>query len=154
MPSYRFEWHQRITNVAHEYRSARTAVDRYRSDLVATPDLMGGDPEALKYLRSAHDNREGTYLVRLFATFEAALRSYDRAKHNDPNCSSRASILIDTIGGRRGRGIQTIIRQKVHEVRQVRNYWAHESDDKPYPMTIDEARKRLQFYLRELEDEW
>ena len=27
-----------------------------------------------------------------------------------------------------------------HEVREVRNYWAHESDEDPGPMTIDEAR--------------
>lgn len=154
MPSYQFDWHQRITDVAGEYKSARTAVDRYRGDLAATPDMIGEDPEALKYLRKTHENLEGTYIVRLFATFEAALRSYDRAKHDDPNRTTKASTLIDVIGGKRGRGIQTDIRRSVHEVRQVRNYWAQESDEKPSPMTIDEARKRLQFYLRELEDEW
>ncbi len=115
---------------------------------------MGQDPFTLKYLRRTHVNFEGTYIVRLFATFEAALRSYDRANHNDPTRSTRASILIDTIGARRGRGIQAGIRQGVHQVRQVRNYWAHEADEIPGPMSIEEARRRLQYYLRELEDEW
>ena len=66
MSSYRFSWHQRITNLSHEYRTARTVI----------------------------------------------------------------------------------------EVCELRNYWAHESDTKPGPIAIDEARTRLQFYLRELEDEW
>ena len=140
--------------MTHEYRTVRTAIDRYHVEVAATPDLVANNPEALQYLRKTQENLEGTYLVRLFATFEAALRSYDRSKHNDPTRTIRASILIDTIGGRRGRGIQPSIRQSVPEVRELRNDWARESDPKPGRITIDEARKRLQFYLRELEDEW
>ncbi len=62
--------------------------------------------------------------------------------------------MIDEIGGKRGRGIQPGIRKGAHEVRQVRNYWAHEEDAVPMPMTVDEARARLQMYLSELPDEW
>ena len=39
--------------------------------------------------------------------------------------------MIDEIGGKRGRGIQMGIRQRAHDVRRVRNYWAHESDAGP-----------------------
>jgi len=61
-----------------------------------------------------------------------------------------AVVLPETWpGGKRGRGIQPGIRQRAHEVRRVRNYWAHESDEDPGPMTIDEARRRLQTYLGE-----
>lgn len=112
------------------------------------------EPVAREYLRDAHKNLEGTYIIRLFAAFEAALRSYDRARHEDPGRNSRASAMIDEIGGRRGRGIPTRVRQGAHEVRRVRNYWAHESDAGPGPMTVDEARARLQSFLSELPEEW
>ena len=78
----------------------------------------------------------------------------DRSRHRDPTRVSDASLLIDQIGGKYGRGIEPGIRYQVHEVRRLRNYWAHESDINPGPMTIDQARARLQLYLSELPDEW
>jgi len=154
MPYRRFDWHQHITEVWGEFRSARVAVDRLKDAVAATPDLLKKDPVAREYLRVASGNLEGTYIVRLFAAFEAALRSYDRAKHNDPSRRTEASVMIDAIGGRRGHTIQMGIRQGAHEVRRVRNRWAHESDADPGPMTVDEARARLQAFLSELPDEW
>jgi hypothetical protein len=154
MPYRRFDWHEHLMEVWGEYRSARAAVDRLKAAVATTPDLLKNDLTASKYLPEAHKNLEGTYIVRLFAAFEAALRSYDRAKHNDPNRATDASTMIDEIGGKRGRGIPTETRQRAHEVRRVRNYWAHESDEEPAAMTIDEARSRLQIYLSELPDEW
>ena len=91
MPSRRFDWHQHITEVWGEYKSARAAVDRLKAEVVAAPDLLKNDPVAREYLRDAHRNLEGTYIVRLFAAFESALRSYDRAKHNDPTRKTDAS---------------------------------------------------------------
>ena len=123
MPYRRFDWHQHITEVWGEYRSARAAVDRLKDAVAATPDLLKKDPVAREYLHDAHRNLAGTYIVRLFAAFEAALRSYDRAKHNDPTRRTDAAVMIDEIAGKRGRGIQMGVRQRAHEVRRVRNYW-------------------------------
>src|SRR5438309_6546766 len=100
MPNRRFDWHEHIKDVEGEYQTARVAVDRLKAALVATPDLLKKKDEARRYLRHADRNLEGTYLVRLFAAFEAALRSYDRAKNNDPTRNEDASVLIDSIGGR------------------------------------------------------
>ncbi len=150
----RFDWHQHITEVWGEYKSARAAVDRLKAAVATTPDLLKKDPVAREYLHDADKNLGGTYIVRLFAAFEAALRSYVRAKHNDPAGTTDASVMIDEIGGKRGRGIQMGVRQRAHEVRRARNYWAHESDQDPGPMTVDEARARLQAYLHDLPDEW
>ena len=154
MPYRRFDWHQHLTDVWGEYTSARVAVDRLKDAVTATPDLLKKDPDAREYLRKAHKNLEGTYIVRLFAAFEVALRSYDRARHNDSKRETTAAVMIDQIGGKHGRGIQTSIRDDAHKVRRVRNYWAHETDEDPGPMTIDEARRRLHRYLSELPDEW
>jgi hypothetical protein len=154
MPYRRSSWHQHITEVWGEYKSVRAAVDRLKTAVAVTPDLLKEDPEARQYLRNAHQHLEGTYIVRLFAAFEAALRSFDQAKHNDPARRTDASIMIDEIGGKRGRGIQSGVRHRAHEVRRVRNYWAHESEEDPGPMTVDEARARLQAYPHDLPDEW
>lgn len=128
MPSRRFDWHEHITEVWGEYRSTRTAVDRLKTSLVATPYALKHEKVAREYLGKADRNLEGTYIVRLFAAFEAALRSYDRARHKDATRETTAAVLIDEIGGKRNRGIQPGIRQRAHQVRLVRKYWAHESD--------------------------
>jgi hypothetical protein len=36
----RFDWHQHITDVWGEYRSARVAVDRLKDAVAATPDIL------------------------------------------------------------------------------------------------------------------
>jgi hypothetical protein len=154
MPNRRFDWHEHIKDVEGEYQAARIAVDRLKAELIATPDLLTGITEARTYLRAADRNLEGTYLVRLFAAFEAALRSYDRARHNDPMRDEKASVLIDMTGGRHGQGISNAVREGAHAVRRVRNYWAHENDATPEPMTITNPRARLQKYLSWLPDEW
>ncbi|HEX4145716.1 MAG TPA: hypothetical protein VHY91_19575 [Pirellulales bacterium] len=86
--------------------------------------------------------------------YQAALRSYDRARHNDPNREEVASVLIDSIGGRRGQGISANVRAGAQAVREVRNYWAHENDEAPEQLTIAEARARLQTFLSWLPKEW
>jgi len=154
MPNRRFDWHQHIKDVEGEYRATRIAVDRLKVQVAATPDILNKDDGSRAYLRDTDLNLEGTYLVRLFAAFEAALRSYDRARHNDPTRDQVASVLIDTIGGRRGQGISTAVRDGAHAVRIVRNYWAHENDVMPDPITIAQARARLQTYLSWLPETW
>jgi hypothetical protein len=49
--------------------------------------------------------------------------------------------------------IQPGIRQRAHNVRRVRNYSAHDEEVVTAPMTVDEARSRLQAYLCEPPDE-
>jgi len=155
MPSRRSDFHQHITEVWGEYKATRAAVDWLRADLQDTPDLRNQLEEAARdNLRNSHLNLEGTYIVRLFAAFEAALRSYDRSKHNDPIRRTDASAMIDQIGGKRNRGIPMADRNRAHAVRGVRNFWAHESDDDPGPMSVDVARASLQKFLSELPDDW
>src|SRR5438874_2111004 len=111
MPQRRFDWHEHVKEIEGENKAARFAVDYLKAQAGAAANLFQKDDEARTYLRTADHNLEGTYLVRLFAAFEAALRSYDRARHNDPNRREDAAVLIDTIGGRRGQGISTGVRE-------------------------------------------
>jgi hypothetical protein len=95
MPNRRFDWHEHIKHVEGEYHAARLAVDWLKAGIVAKPDLLRKDGEARAYLRDADRNLEGTYLVRLFAAFEAALRSYDRARHNDMSRNDEPMTITD-----------------------------------------------------------
>jgi len=122
MPHRRFDWHEHIKDVENEYRAARIAVDHLNATLTRQSGLLRKHGVARAHLRTADANLEGTYLVRHFASFEAALRSYDRARHNDPERKEDASVLIDTISGRRGQGISDADRKGAHAVRRVRNY--------------------------------
>ncbi|WP_337173679.1 hypothetical protein [Paludisphaera sp.] len=155
MPYRRSDFHERVAEVWGEYKATRAAVDRLRAALQAAPDLANLlERPARDNLKAAHLNLEGTYIVRLFAAFEAALRSYDRSRHGDPGRRTDASVMIDQIGGKRYRGISKADRERAHAVRRVRNYWAHESDVDPGPMSVDHARAVLQKFLSELPDEW
>jgi hypothetical protein len=154
MPNTRFNWHERIKEIEREYKAATFAAHRLNDEVTHGAALLNDDVR--RGLRNAVKNLEGTYLVRLFAVFEAALRSYDRARHNDPNRENVASVLIDTIGGRRGMGIPGTLRDGAHKVRLLRNYWAHENDAFPEDaaMTIGDAQSRLQKYLARLPETW
>ncbi len=154
MLNRRFDWHEHVKDVEGEYRAARVALDLLASQDATVPHITRLDKKTRRYLRSANENLEGTYLVRLFAAFEAALRSFDRAGHNNPSRDESASILIDTIGGRRGQGISKTVRDGAHAVRKVRNYWAHETDELPEEMTLAQARAALERFLSWLPEEW
>src|SRR5207248_4025509 len=66
MPNRRFDWHEHIRDVWGEYWSAREAVDRLKTAVIATPGLLEKKSPARQHLRAAHENLEGTYIVRLF----------------------------------------------------------------------------------------
>lgn len=71
MPNRRFDWHEHIKDVEGEFNAARVALDRFADEVLAKPDIVV-DRDIRGYVRSAREHLEGTYLVRLFAAFEAA----------------------------------------------------------------------------------
>src|SRR5271157_5295877 len=97
MPHRRFEWHERIKAVEREYWSARRAVDRLSADVARDPSTLGEGPSP-RDLRSADENLEGTYLVRMFAEFETGVRSFWRAIK--PRARAQAEVLLDRVGDR------------------------------------------------------
>lgn len=121
MPFHLSEWQERVKSVENEYKSVRVAVDQLMAAVALDPTALKSQarPESLSV---AARNLAGTYIVRLFAAFESALCSYQRARHNDPTLQN-VSTLIDTIGGRRGQGISEKVRKGAHRVREVRNFW-------------------------------
>ncbi len=155
MQNRRFDWHERIKAIEGEFKAAKLAVLRLKHQLDEVPNILGSDVSRA-HVNNATINIEGTYIVRLFAVFEATLKSYDRARHKDPTRKNDAAVLIDSTGGRRGQGISASIRKAAHLVRELRNDWAHENNRLPIElaMPLAEARAKLQNYLSWLPDEW
>src|SRR6266542_5386145 len=79
MPHEAFGWLTRIKAVEREYNTARLAVGRLEQHAKDDPLVLTGDLR-LRDIRSVSERLEGTYLVRLFSEFEAALRQFLRAR--------------------------------------------------------------------------
>lgn len=75
MPAKLSNWLERIKGVESEYWIAELAIHRLRDDVRHDARLLrpGMRP---RDVREAATNLEGTYVVRLFAAFEAGLRLF------------------------------------------------------------------------------
>jgi hypothetical protein len=126
------------------------------------PVALAGDAQlptktSPRDLVAAADQVESTYLIRMWAEFETALRSYRRHITRGPDDLIRTRNLIDwTAGVKQGRAISADVRDDVHEVREYRNFLVHERDDQspPATITIEVARKRLNTLLHCLPIQW
>jgi hypothetical protein len=165
MPYQQSEWWRYINDVAKEYEASRVALTRLTAQARADANVLADEPKARNGLSRASDNLEGTYLVRLFAAFESALRSYERWWHPGRVGETRvdASQMIDEIGARnaddvprrRKRAIGTQIRDRVHQVRRSRNFWAHDDADAiAVPMSLERAKSCLLEYIAKMPLEW
>jgi len=105
----------------------------------------------------AADKVESTYMIRMWAEFEAAIRSYRRYITGDTDDRiTTSNLIIWTAGVKQGRAISEDVRDNVHEVREYRNYLVHERDDldPPAEVAIDVARTQLNTLLHCLPIKW
>lgn len=150
MPFLLSECRGRIQRAAGEYRVAREALDRLTSQAAADASTVHSPIN--EHLLQADLNLEGTYIIRVFAVFDAILRSYDRYRFKDPERETKAAIMIDQLG--KLLGVAEPIRMGVHRARRIRNYWAHELDENPGPMPLDRVRGYLQASLDRFPKTW
>lgn len=140
----------RVKGVERECHVVAAAVAYYTP--VAEADHAQLPPKTSpRDLDAASDQVESTYLVRMWAEFETALRSYRRSRNTGESDGQMwTRNLIDwTAGIRLGRAISEDVRDDVHEVREYRNFLVHQRDNQapPATVTIEEARKRLNTLL-------
>lgn len=122
-------------------------------------DAAFRDPTVLPYdaafeirdLKAAADSLEATYIVRLFAEFEAGLRSYWSIVRPT---SPPVSALIDAVAARALSRIIADPSGDVHEVREYRNSLVHEGDDAVKAVSLEESHRRLKLYLSRLPWDW
>ncbi len=146
----------RIKGVERECYAVAHAVARHRP-AVRAGDVVLPAATSLRDLDAAADQLEPTYLIRIWAEFETALRSYRRHKTGDPDDRIGTENLINwTAGVKQGRAISADVRDDVHEVREYRNFLVHERDDRepPAAVAIDVIRRRLNIYMQKLPERW
>jgi len=102
-------------------------------------------------LVAALDQVEATYLIRMWAAFEMALRSYHEEKTGHDEIKA-VNLVGWTAGIKQGRAISEDVRDRVHEVRNYRNYLVH--GNPAHAVTIEDARKRLNTLLHCLPIQW
>jgi hypothetical protein len=149
MPHRRFEWHERIKAVEREYSSVRRAVDRLSADVRRDPSALGEGPSP-RDLRSADENLEGTYLIRMFAEFETGVRSF--WKTIKPRARTQAEVLLDRVGDKCR--IPADMIRLAQSTRRYRNTLLHEREEDGAVVTVSVAQRCLQAYLARLPNSW
>jgi hypothetical protein len=141
----------RIRAIERECRVASIAADELDDRLRADPSAL--EREELKFVdcRNFRDHLESTYLIRLFAEFEAGLReAWELAFHRTTQPSVRD--LIDSLH------VQCFIPEKwrdsAHEVRMYRNALVHEGGDEAGTIGMREACSYLCRFLGHLPHNW
>lgn len=135
--------------VEREYSAAVLAAEVYRTEVVSGRARL---PHPIEWsdLESAADHLPGTYLIRVFAVFEAALRSYwdTLPRTSEPPMAD----LIDSLASRRR--VPDEERKAAHAVREDRNDMVHQSGVIELGHTLDAACRRLHTFLSRLPDDW
>jgi hypothetical protein len=149
-----FEWFDRLKFVERESYAVSSAVGE-RRDVVRGGRAPAPDRTTLRDLDAAFVQLEPTYLIRLWAEFETAVRSYYGSLTHDSDPHIRTADLINAVAGiRRGRAVADAVRVQVHELRVCRNSLVHERNDPAPRVPLDEGRRRLNTYLGKLPDRW
>jgi hypothetical protein len=155
MANNRFERVDRLKAVEREFRVVSNALEQLE---IALRDgrLVLPDQTTARDLDAARRRLEDTFLIRVWAEFETAVRSYHACLTHDTNLGIRAIDLVNTIGAAStGRAFSMARREQVHEVRRYRNSLVHERDDPTPPVAISEATRRLNSFLgAKLPEQW
>jgi hypothetical protein len=146
---------QRLAAVAAEYRAGYAASDLLHVQLKSNPNYGDAGDWSQQAARDFRDNLEGTYIVRLYAEFEATLRDYWL------NCLGRdteptmVQLVKDSIPDQYFP--QDYI-DEADEVRLYRNYLVHDAADEPSPdlavLAIHQVERRLRAYVSRLKPDW
>lgn len=149
MHSEAFDWGTRLKDVEREYNTARLAMDRLNQHAKDNPGVLTGD---LRYkdIGMASERLDGTYVVRLFAEFETALRHFMRQfQYREPR---NAEALVNRVKDRGGISDDHV--RNVHAVREYRNMLVHDRATPASEVSIRNATSYLGTFLAWLQRFW
>jgi hypothetical protein len=148
MPHDRDEWIGRIKGIEREHVAARFAIGSLASAAERDPTVLGATLR-LRELRHASEHLDGTYVIRLFASFEAGLRLYWATfKKSNP----QARGLLDGIAARRS--VPQDVLTNAHGVRDYRNSLVHEFATAIGSISVPSVRRDLCIYFSYLPRQW
>ena len=137
----------KIRGAQEEWAVAALAVGRLHDQARTDPSVLKLKHEILSIagIKNCLDHLEATYIVRLFAEFEAALRTYWRSAGKQRRAHTRH--LIDKTASRHY--IPADWLDRVHQVRECRNRLVHEQTTGP-ELTLSQCRSHLCRFLSAL----
>ena len=144
----------RINAVLQEYLAANTSAELLKEQTRSDPSYgnkRGWNPKAgIDFII----NLEATYIIRIYAEFEAGLRDYSltfRRKDTRPTMVQLLNVAIPT---------QSFPQDTIYladEVQEYRNFLVHDIEDNmsdDMPFTVQEAKKRFCAYTALLDPAW
>ena len=150
MPRTIDEWQRRIKTVEREFTSTRFASDRLLAEAVRDSAVLKA-VISLRDIRQASSRLDGTYIIRLFAEFEAGLRQFWFAARG-ADSPSRTRDLLDGIAASRKIPYDQLA--NAHKVRDYRNNLIHERDEQSVLISVADARHHLCYFFSFLPPDW
>ena len=146
---------QRIANVAQEFLAAMTAAQWLQSCQEADPSFGDQHGWEAKAGMDFCENMEATYIVRMYAEFEAGLRDYWKTHLNRDSHPPMVQLVRYAIPNQMF-SQDTI--DDADEMREYRNYLVHDTEDEVPEgvrrFTMAEARRCLCAYFGRLDPRW
>jgi hypothetical protein len=142
---------ERLNAVEREHSAAELADEYLGVGIKADPARLAARGLSPKDARNFSDNVEATYLIRLFAEFESALRDVWANGYNRTT-EPPSRVLIDSVGARCNVSDADI--EAVHRVREYRNLLVHEGDDGTEAVEFETAKGDLGRFLARLPLDW
>jgi hypothetical protein len=142
MPYNYLEWPRRLKAVEREYSATRRATDHLAAEAAHHPAILRG--VGFPDLGRASENLEGTYIIRLFAEFETALRFF-WTTYRPTEPPSRAIDLMNGVAATARIDHDPL--EDAHGVRRFRNVLTHNREEPADPIPIANVRHRLNKYL-------
>lgn len=147
----RIEW---IAAVAKEYLAAKSAADLLRTQLQADPNYGSNRGWEARDGVAFEANLESTYIVRLYAEFEAGLRDYWE-NHLKRTTHPPMVQLLTSLADQRFSSDRV---EDADAVREFRNFLVHdESGEAPPEMrtfSVAEAKTHLCYFFGRLDPDW
>ena len=142
----------RIAAIEREHRVAQLGIARLHLQASTDPAILDAAELAPRDIAASDANLARTYVVRLYAEFEAALRGYwtsPRGLRRRTEPPARA--LMDGVIARRKVDARTA--QNAHAVREYRNNLVH-GGARPGTLTLGRCRSFLHRFVSYLPIEW
>jgi hypothetical protein len=141
-----------IRGAEDEYRAAVLALDRLQSEVTHDVTTLAAADVAPRDIVACARNLERTYVIRVYASFEAALRDYWQSPRGCRRSTEPpAGRLIQSIAARRRVDAATV--QRANEVREYRNDLVH-GGSPALRLTLQECRSFLCRFVSYLPVEW
>lgn len=142
---------ERINAVAREFGVARLALERLELTVRTDPELLRKARWTPADVANAKDRLETTYLLRLFAEFEAGLRDAWENAFKQTTTPPMKDLLT---GVAARRSIPDTDLDNAHTVRVYRNSLVHEGGEEAVEVLFGEAKSILCTFFSWLPLDW